>query len=189
MATGEIQISSSDTLFEPFVRCLLAFTPKGTAGYDKAAISLSGSGLNVHGIIYSPNGGIDVSGANNSVLVGSLIGRGVKVVGANFQLAGVNLESCQPASTPISAAKLAQLDRGGFLQASVEGQMLTLSFGTERIHTYTLESSQSVVSPDWTTIATFTGDGSPQSLVTPSSVAQRFYRLRIGQTDATPQQR
>ena len=97
VATDEINLSASDAMFTPYSRCLLAFSGKKTAGYSKSAVSLSGSGNKWRGILFAPEGGVEISGAANSALVGSLVGLGVTVTGQGFQLVGVDLQSCEPA--------------------------------------------------------------------------------------------
>jgi hypothetical protein len=165
VATDEIQFTCANSTLESFTRCLLAFSGKTTSRFNKSAVSFSGSSIRGQGIVFAPEGGISVSGADNGVLVGSLIGRSVTVSGARFQLTGIDLRLCAPLVLPLTPV--------------LSSDALQLAIPTVAGLNYVVEFTDSLARPAWQQLALVTGDGTTRHLRVSTTNAQRYYRLRL----------
>ena len=85
-----IKISGSNQDLDPYVDGLLAFSTMNHADNDdkcsKFSVAMSGSSNAWSGIVYAPDGMIEMSGSSNSTLSGSLIGYTVRVNGSNVNI-------------------------------------------------------------------------------------------------------
>jgi hypothetical protein len=104
VATGKISFSGSHQDISPYVEDgLLLFTEAG-ADYgggsrcSTAVISLSGSELVWRGIIYAPNGRIEMSSSDNATLFGTLIGHNVHLSGSTASI--IYSDEYLPAENP-----------------------------------------------------------------------------------------
>ena len=87
VARDEISLSGSTHNLGPYVDRLLFFTDKkytqaGGKQCNNAVVKISGSVHDWSGIIYAPNGLIEMSGSSNTTLAGTLIGFTVKLSGS-----------------------------------------------------------------------------------------------------------
>ena len=78
----EVKISGSDTTLTAFSNGVVLY---GT-GTSNQAVKVSGSDETFTGIIYAPNGGIDISGSNEAV-AGGVVGQRVKLSGSSSTIA------------------------------------------------------------------------------------------------------
>ncbi len=89
VARGVVEISGSDQELNPFIDNLLIFGAEPYTGIDrcdKFVVSLSGSTQNWSGLIYGPNGLIEMNGSSNTALTGSLIGYAVRLNGSELTI-------------------------------------------------------------------------------------------------------
>lgn len=88
VSRDQISFSGSDHVLRPYYQGLLAFSDYERSSGSKcstAVVKLSGSEQNWKGIIYAPNGLIEMSGSDNTSVEGMLIGNTVKMSGSeNF---------------------------------------------------------------------------------------------------------
>jgi hypothetical protein len=192
VATGEIDFKSRDAFFESYIDCLLLFSTRQSPNYHQHAVRLAGRSSKWRGIVFAPNGGIhlhssekpnewdgDASGTSASGLVddqfqsldltmlGSLVGRSVRVNAKNFNLTGIGFGDDCPAM--ISELKPQML-----------GGRLVLTFPTVLGLRYLIESTDSLAVPRWEVWRISHGDGSTKTFDIPvENVPQRFYRLRL----------
>lgn len=90
VAGGFIDISGSDQNLTPFIDGLLAYS-YGDPGEDdpdkrctEPGVKLAGSNSLWEGVIYAPEGMIDMSGSDNSTISGSLIGHTIRMPGSEL---------------------------------------------------------------------------------------------------------
>ncbi len=89
VAEGRVTISGSGQQLRPFLNGLLIFAAQPYSGIDqcdKFVVSLGGSDQNWFGLIYGPNGLIEMSGSTNATLTGSLIGYSVRLNGSSITI-------------------------------------------------------------------------------------------------------
>ncbi len=83
---GEIGFSGSNHDLRPWdSEGLLAFSNR-TGSCSNQVVKFSGSGSSWAGIVYAPNGQIEMSGSGNSNVDGALIGMAVKIGGSNASI-------------------------------------------------------------------------------------------------------
>ncbi len=81
---GEIDISSNDSLMQPYWDGLLLFTEGlGNPCASSSAVNFVGSSVNTSGLFYAPNGNINRAASDNSTLNGSLIAGTIDVTGSS----------------------------------------------------------------------------------------------------------
>ena len=97
VATKEINISGTGENWQPYTRCLFLLSTKAVS-YNQAAINISGGSSRWEGVIYTPNGGLQISGSGNTIPRGALIGRGVHLSGGNLNLTGMDFGDCASAA-------------------------------------------------------------------------------------------
>jgi hypothetical protein len=86
-SAGEITLSGSSQYLTPYLEGLVAFSGLrvgGNAACNRPAIRLSGSDNQWLGVMFAPNGAIQVSGASTSTLQGSVIGYTLSLNGASI---------------------------------------------------------------------------------------------------------
>jgi hypothetical protein len=102
VAGGEIQFSGGINL-SPYYNGLLLFSNQ----VGNAAIKISGSGLNWQGMIYAPNGSVDMSAASNVSIGGSILSACADLSGA-----GININydpgSCVPQRATVKLLKFGE---------------------------------------------------------------------------------
>ena len=84
-----MKISASNQVLTPRWENLLVFAGQPYSGVDqcdKFVVSMSGSDQNWTGIIYGPNGLIEMSGSTNTTFTGSLIGFSVRLNGSEMEI-------------------------------------------------------------------------------------------------------
>ncbi|HUE75340.1 MAG TPA: pilus assembly protein TadG-related protein [Chloroflexota bacterium] len=81
-SNGLIDISGSNFNLTPFMHGVLAYTPST----QNPAIKMAGSGGTWSGIIFAPNGQVEISGSSNFSLDGQLIAKTVKLGGSGWSL-------------------------------------------------------------------------------------------------------
>ena len=85
-----IKISGSNVDLHPYVDGLLAFSTMDHSSNDdkcsKFSIAMSGSSNSWSGVVYAPDGMIEMSGSSNSTLTGSLIAYTVKLNGSDLRI-------------------------------------------------------------------------------------------------------
>ncbi|NIM93039.1 MAG: hypothetical protein GTO18_04925 [Anaerolineales bacterium] len=89
VSRGSISFSGSSHYLYPYVEGLLAFTDMQKPGGAKCSvqsIKLSGSSHNWYGVMFSPNGLIEMAGATNTTIHGSLIGYTLALNGSMIQV-------------------------------------------------------------------------------------------------------
>ncbi len=85
-SNGEIKFSGSNHNLQPWdAEGLLAFSNE-TGSCSNAVVNLSGSGSGWTGIVYAPNGLIEMSGSGNANVDGALIGMSVKITGSGASI-------------------------------------------------------------------------------------------------------
>jgi hypothetical protein len=104
VANGEIQFSGGINL-SPYYNGLLLFS--NAASNSGTSVKISGSNLNWQGLIYAPNGNVDMSGSKNVSLAGS-----INALCVNLNGAGTNITydpaSCVPQRASIKLLKFGQ---------------------------------------------------------------------------------
>ena len=88
VAQGRIKASGSNHSFTAYSGDLLFFCQEGNGGQKgckEAVIKVAGSGMIWDGVVYAPEGLIQVSGSN-STLKGGLIGASLKLSGSNLEI-------------------------------------------------------------------------------------------------------
>jgi hypothetical protein len=93
VATGTINISGPGENWQPYTRCLLAFSTKSLS-YKNPAINISGGSSQWSGVLYAPKAGVELSGSGNTVTGGALIGLGVELTGSSLSLTGIDFNTC-----------------------------------------------------------------------------------------------
>jgi hypothetical protein len=85
---GEINFSVSNSTLRPYVEGLLFMTEHdpGTPCSNNPVISVSGSGVSWGGIIYAPNGKVNMNASGGSTFFGSIIASQVDLSGSNLQI-------------------------------------------------------------------------------------------------------
>lgn len=92
VTTGSMHIHGNGQQWEPYINDeLLLFANENSGCGGKGAIKFSGSNNTWNGIVYAPNGEINISGSTNDSQAGCLIGLSVHVQGAR------NTIKCDPA--------------------------------------------------------------------------------------------
>jgi hypothetical protein len=165
VATDEITLSATGSTLESYTRCLLAFSSKRTARYDKPAVNFSGSTMRWQGVVFAPDGGVDVTGSGNVVMVGSLIGLGVRIGGSGFQITGVDVNRCAPLVSPLTP--------------TLVDNQLQITFPTINGLTYLVEYTDALSPADWRPLTTVVGNGQPKTIRPLVRSPQRYYRLRL----------
>ena len=99
VARDKVSFSGSSHTLSPYMDGLLVFTDaEGSNQCNTAVVKMSGSSHNWGGIIYAPNGLIEMSGSSNTSVNGSLIGNTVKVNGSGISI--VYDSSLMPSDPP-----------------------------------------------------------------------------------------
>lgn len=92
ISENEIKVSGSKHNLTPYVDDGILFysnwnrSPPADRTCNDSVINISGSGSSWNGIVYAPNGMIEISGSGNSTMSGSLLAQAVKLSGSNWQL-------------------------------------------------------------------------------------------------------
>ena len=89
VAEDELTISGSNMELEPYVDNLLVYGARVYSGIDqcdKFVVSMGGSNQEWTGIIYGPNGLVEMNGSSNTTLTGSLLGYSVRLNGSNLTI-------------------------------------------------------------------------------------------------------
>jgi hypothetical protein len=84
VSTGDIDVSGDHQNWEPYVQDLLLFSTAGS-GCD-SVIKFSGNNNQWEGNIFAPNGGIQMSSANNFTARGCLVAQQVQLSGSSNQV-------------------------------------------------------------------------------------------------------
>jgi RHS repeat-associated protein len=103
VATGTIIISGPGETWQPYTQCLLAFSTK-TLPYNNSAINISGGSSQWSGVLFAPNGGVQISGSGNTITGGALMGLGVELTGSTLNLTGIDFSTCS--GTPTNQAPI-----------------------------------------------------------------------------------
>jgi Flp pilus assembly protein TadG len=104
VANGEIQFSGGINL-SAYYNGLLLFS--NAASNSGNSVKISGSDLNWQGLIYAPNGSVDMSGASNSSLAGSINALCVNGAGAEISLT-YDPAACVPQRATIKLLKFGE---------------------------------------------------------------------------------
>ncbi len=89
VAEGVIEVSASNQNLEPYVDGLLAFGAEPYSGIDrcdKFVVNMGGSSNSWSGVVYGPNGLIEMNGSSNTTLTGSLIGYSLRLNGSELTI-------------------------------------------------------------------------------------------------------
>ncbi len=90
VAEGEIGMSGSGRNLSPYYGGLLLLS-------NSAGVDMSGSGSTWQGVIYAPQGTVDMSGANNTTVEGSIFARAVSLSGSGLRIS-YQKRYCPPGS-------------------------------------------------------------------------------------------
>lgn len=87
VAKGPIKVQA-DTVLKAYVDGILLFSTYGDRNCpsNKTAISLSGNQFNWEGLIYAPNGHVDISASSNSTLYGLIVAWTINLSGSYMQV-------------------------------------------------------------------------------------------------------
>ncbi len=87
VARDKVSFSGSSHTLRPYIDGLLIYTDaQGPNQCNTAVVKMSGSSHDWSGIIYAPNGLIEMSGSSNTSMHGTLIGNTVKVNGSGINI-------------------------------------------------------------------------------------------------------
>ena len=89
VAEGEVEVSGSTQVLDPYINGVLIFADQTYTGIDqcdKFAVKMSGSSNAWTGLIYAPKALIEMSGSSNTSVTGSLLGYSVRVNGSDVHI-------------------------------------------------------------------------------------------------------
>ncbi len=89
VAEDELKLAGSNQHLDPYIDGLLAYGANVYSGIDrcdKFVVSAGGSNQDWSGIIYGPNGLVEMNGSSNTALTGSLIGYSVRLNGSDLTI-------------------------------------------------------------------------------------------------------
>lgn len=89
VAEGEVNFSGSEHYLRPYLDGVLVFSNEkhnGGSQCSNGVVKMAGSTHNWEGIIYAPNGLIEMSGSSNTSMRGSLIGYAIRLNGSSIEI-------------------------------------------------------------------------------------------------------
>ena len=202
VATGRIEFDLKDALLESFADNLLTYTTQNDC--ENPAIKLSARNNRWRGIIFAPNGLVEVHGDDegnewddrddhrNGNGRDDHDGRdddrddhcnwrtdNTTLVGALIgERVRINARNLQ--ITGINSTNQISQPLISPLQCLVQGGELQLCFPTSKGMTYAVDYTDSLANPDWKLWCIVDGNGSTTTLRPPIGAApQRYYRLRL----------